>query len=90
MVKIIPGYELDYFDWLVRQRLINFPAMPVEGEWKQESYGYNDIIFNNEIEYQELVVDTEKSYPEFDFYKLSLESISLVSLDDFHKKQSTD
>ena len=30
MVKIVPEYELDYFDWLVRQRLINFPAMPVK------------------------------------------------------------
>ncbi|EZS17912.1 TPA: hypothetical protein O4T76_002608 [Staphylococcus aureus] len=86
MVKIVPGYELDYFDWLVRQRLIKFPAMPIEGEWKQDSYGYDDIIFENEIEYQDLVIDTEKSYPEFDFYKMALESISLISLDDFHKK----
>ncbi|KAE67871.1 hypothetical protein W625_02665 [Staphylococcus aureus VET0393R] len=44
------------------------------------------MIFENEIEYQDLVIDTEKSYPEFDFYKMALESISLISLDDFHKK----
>ncbi|MBS5602666.1 MAG: hypothetical protein KHX23_11390 [Lactococcus lactis] len=86
MVKIVPEYELDYFDWLVRQRLINFPAMPVKGEWKQESYGYDNISFDNENEYQELVIDTEKTYPEFDFYEKALESISLVNLDDFHKK----
>lgn len=31
MLSIIPGYELDFFEWLVDKRLKNFPLMPTEG-----------------------------------------------------------
>lgn len=86
MIKIIPELKLDYFDWLVKQRLDKFPLMPAEGKWSQKSYGYDDIFFENENEYIELVIDTEKTYPEFDFYKLALEYISISDLDDFRRK----
>ncbi|WP_242450998.1 hypothetical protein [Staphylococcus agnetis] len=55
--------------------------MPKDRIWYQESYGYDNIIFGNEHEYQKLVIDAE-----FDFYKLALEHIYLCDLDAFHKK----
>lgn len=90
MLSIIPGYELDFFEWLVDKRLKNFPLMPTEGTFKQDSYGYKNIIFKNGVEYQELVIETEKHYPEFDFYNMALDKISLAHLDDFQKKLYTD
>lgn len=87
MIKIIPGYEGDFFQWLVEQRLKALLVMPQEGKWPQKHAGYEDIAFNNEHEYANLIIETEKSYPEFNFYQLAQEYIAIPDLDDFHQRK---
>lgn len=78
MVEVVPGYENDYFKWLVDQRLNAIPyGMPQSGTWKQSSDGYKDISYESEHEYIELVIETEKRYPQFDFYKMARELIDI-------------
>lgn len=90
MEKIIPGYEGEFFEWLVEQRLkalLVTPGLRREGVWQQEPEGYDDIQFYNEQGYVDLVIETEKNYPEFDFYKMAQEYVSFSDLEDYRKNK---
>lgn len=73
-IKLDEFYKNDVFEWVVMQRLSNFPNMPESG-----SFGdMEDVKFGNAKEYIDLVRNLEYSYPEFDFLKEASKYIDLV------------
>ncbi|MDW4039833.1 hypothetical protein QI322_04425 [Staphylococcus saprophyticus] len=57
-IDLDPTYKLDFFGWLTELKLKNFSrGLPVNGKWHQ-SNGYENISFNNEQEYIDLIIQT--------------------------------
>lgn len=91
MLNIEPGNEKEFFEWLVEQRLKALfvtSGLPREGIFIQESTDYEDIEFVNEHQYANLVIETEKQYPEFDFYKVAQKQISFADLEVYRRNRS--
>ena len=79
-------YKLDYFGWLVELRLKNFSrGLPINGT-QQQCNGYDNISFNNEQEYIDLIIQTEKQFPDFSFYDEIFALIDIPDLNNFHEK----
>lgn len=84
-LNLDPDQKIYFFEWLAEIRLRNFNnGVPIKGEFIQER-GYPNIEFTTEGEYVELVIQTEKDYPEFSYEDEILKLTSLADLDDFRE-----
>lgn len=85
-LNLDPTQKTHFFEWLAEQRLVNYSScFPNKGEFKQEA-GYPDIIFTTEEEYIQLVIQTEKDFPEFSYDDEILKLTAIFDLDDYRKK----
>lgn len=76
-LEIPKEFKGDLFHWIVTQRLVNYPIMPIEGVFPLKEYGYKDVQFENELEYIALIRQIEKQFPEFKYQEVILNYLDL-------------
>lgn len=85
ILNLDPNHKNYFFEWLAEERLNKYCyGVPRTGVFHQEN-GYPDIKYYTEEEFMQLIIQTEKNYPEFSYEDEIIKFTSLVDLDDFRQ-----